>query len=248
MTKSLPKEITCDTAFDALTHALEALVSTFSSDYTDGLALEALRLIFEALPETLKNPNSIVYRHKLHNAATLAGMAIGNASVGVNHALAHALGARFDIAHGRANAAFLLSTIEYNSQIPSKFVSIPCYPLWVADRKYARAAQFIGLKDDAPAAGETPATADATTARGLATINAGLVHSLRRAVYDLGRLAGQPLSVSELGIPLEAYQAALPELVETALNDMSVRSNPRYTLVPEVLELFQSAYPPRQKP
>jgi alcohol dehydrogenase class IV len=109
-------------------------------------------LIFEALPETLKNPNSIVYRHKLHNAATLAGMAIGNASVGVNHALAHALGARFDIAHGRANAAFLLSTIEYNSQIPSKFVSIPCYPLWVADRKYARAAQFIGLKDDAPAA------------------------------------------------------------------------------------------------
>lgn len=248
LTKSLPKELTCDTAFDALTHALEALVSTFSSDYTDGLALEALRLIFEALPETLKNPNSILYRHKLHNAATLAGMAIGNASVGVNHALAHSLGARFDIPHGRANAAFLLSTIEYNSQIPSKFVSIPCYPLWVADRKYARAAQFIGLKDDASAAVEPQSQVDASTARGLATINARLVHSLRKAVYDLGRLAGQPLSVSELGISPEAYQAALPELVETALNDMSVRTNPRYTLVPEVVELFQNAYPPRQRP
>lgn len=238
LTRSLPPDITGDTAFDALTHALEALVSTFSSDYTDGLALEALRLIFEALPETLKNPQSTLYRHKLHNAATLAGMAIGNASVGVNHGLAHALGARFDIPHGRANAAFLLSTIEYNSQIPSKFVSIPCYPLWVADRKYARAAQFLGLKevDD----GHIGDGADASRQR--------LVTALRRAIYDLGRLANQPLSVAELGIPLDVYEKALPELAEVAFADMSVRTNPRFALAPEVAQLFIAAYPPRQRP
>lgn len=235
LTRSLPKNITSDTAFDALTHALESLVSTFSSDYTDGLALEALRLIFEALPETLKNPNSILHRHKLHNAATLAGMAIGNASVGVNHALAHALGARFDIPHGRANGVFLLSTIEYNAQIPSKFVSIPCYPLWVADRKYARAAQFIGLKEEKQGDDEL-------------TQRANLVLSLRRAVYDLGRLAGQPLSVSELGIPLADYEKAVPELAEIAFSDMSIRSNPRYTLAPEIVGLFKAAYPPRVRP
>lgn len=235
LTRSLPKDITSDTAFDALTHALESLVSTFSSDYTDGLALEALRLIFEALPETLKNPNNILHRHKLHNAATLAGMAIGNASVGVNHALAHALGARFDIPHGRANGVFLLSTIEYNAQIPSKFVSIPCYPLWVADRKYARAAQFIGLKVEKHSDDEL-------------VERENLVLALRRAVYDLGKLAGQPLSVSELGIPLAAYEKAIPELAETAFSDMSIRSNPRYSLSPEIVGLFKSSYPPRVRP
>ena len=248
-TKSLPREITSDTAFDALTHALESLVSTFSSDYTDGLALEALRLIFEALPETLKNPGSILHRHKLHNAATLAGMAIGNASVGVNHALAHALGARFDIPHGRANGVFLLSTIEYNAQIPSKFVSIPCYPLWVADRKYARAAQFIGLKEEAHAVDSRPQVEDPHFAtEGSRGQYDGMVLALRRAVYDLGRLAGQPLSVSELGIDLADYQAALPELVETAFSDMSVGSNPRYCLAPEIVQLFQAAYAPRVRP
>jgi alcohol dehydrogenase class IV len=159
-------------------------------------------LIFEALLR-LKNPNNVLYRHKLHNAATLAGMAIGNASVGVNHALAHALGARFDIPHGRANGAFLLSTIEYNAQIPSKFVSIPCYPLWVADRKYARAAQFIG-KDDAPAA-RTPAS-PMPPARGLA--NQCRTGALIAPRCCLGRLAGQPLS-QRAGHTVRAYQAAL---------------------------------------
>jgi len=237
LTRSLPPDITADTAFDALTHSLESLVSTFSSDYTDGLALEAFRLIYEALPEVLKNPNNVLHRHKLHNAATLAGMAIGNASVGVNHALAHALGARFDIPHGRANAVFLLSTIEYNARIPSKFVSIPCYPLWVADRKYARAAQFIGLRDEEGGGGEND---EGSRAR--------LIVALRRAIYDLGRMAKIPLSISELGISPEDLEKAMPELVETAFNDMSVRTNPSYTLAPEIVQLFISSYPPRQRP
>jgi len=237
LTRSLPPDITADTAFDALTHSLESLVSTFSSDYTDGLALEAFRLIYEALPEVMKNPNNVLHRHKLHNAATLAGMAIGNASVGVNHALAHALGARFDIPHGRANAVFLLSTIEYNARIPSKFVSIPCYPLWVADRKYARAAQFIGLRDEEGGGGEND---EGSRAR--------LIVALRRAIYDLGRMAKIPLSISELGISAEDLEKAMPDLVETAFNDMSVRTNPSYTLAPEIVQLFITSYPPRQRP
>jgi acetaldehyde dehydrogenase / alcohol dehydrogenase len=235
LTKSLPKDITVDTAFDALTHALEALASTFSSDYTDGLALEAMRLIFEALPETLKNPNQVLWRHKLHNAACLAGMAIGNASVGVNHGLAHSLGATFDIPHGKANGVFLLSTLEYNSQIPRKFMPTSTYPLWVADQKYARAAQFLGLVDEDAKNGETPSREK-------------MCQLLRRAVYDLARLAGQPLSVSELGIPQEQYEQRIVELATGTFEDMSIRTNPALPLIPEVVNLLVNAYPPRERP
>lgn len=240
LTRSLPQPITVDTAFDALTHGLEALVSTFASDYTDGLALESLRLIFEALPEILKNPQSVLYRHKLHNAATLAGMAIGNASVGINHAMAHAVGARFDIPHGRANAAFLLSTIAYNSRVPTKFVSIPCYPLWIADRKYARAAHFIGLNEKQERQDLSYEKDEAYRIR--------LITSLAQAIYDLGRLAGIPLSVGELGIDPEVYLESLPELTETAMRDLSLRTNPGYALPTEVAQLFFEALPIRQRP
>src|SRR5208283_4201315 len=100
--------------------------------------------------------SNVIWRHKLHNAATLAGMAIGNASVGINHALAHALGASFDIPHGRANGAFLLSTIDYNTGVPRKIASHSTYTQYVPVKKYQRAAQFLGLppaldgKDKAP--------------------------------------------------------------------------------------------------
>ncbi|HEY9678203.1 MAG TPA: bifunctional acetaldehyde-CoA/alcohol dehydrogenase [Drouetiella sp.] len=235
LTKSLPKEITVDTAFDALTHALEALASTFATDYTDGLALEAIRLIFEALPETLKNPSNILWRHKLHNAACLAGMAIGNASVGVNHALAHSLGAEFDIPHGKANGVYLLSTLEYNSKIPRKFMPVSSYPLWVADQKYARATQFLGLVDEDAKNGETPSREK-------------MCLMLRRAIYDLARLSGQPLSVSELGISEEQYMGKMVDLVKSAFEDLSLRTNPSLPLIPEVAQLMMDAYAPRERP
>ncbi len=235
LTKSLPADITRDTAFDALTHALEALVSSFASDYTDGLALEAMRLIVEALPEALKNPNNILWRHKLHNAACLAGMAIGNASVGMNHALAHAFGARFDIPHGRANSVFLLSTLEYNSRIPTKFVAVSNYPIWIADKKYARAAQFLGIVDDG-----TPNSDLNETQRGAL--------ALRRAIYDLAKQVGQPTSISELGIKREDLDAALPDLVKDSFLDMSLKTNPSYPMVNEMVEIFIKTYPPRERP
>lgn len=237
LTRSLPIEITRDTAFDALTHALEALVSSYASDYTDGSALEAMRLIFEALPEVLKNPSDVLWRHKLHNAACLAGMAIGNASVGLNHAMAHSLGAHFDIPHGRANSVFLLSTLEYNSRLPHKFMAISNYPIWIADKKYARAARFLGLVDrDGPGG--------ASTSEGISQANL----ALRQAVYDLGRATGQPLSVSETGIHQDQYEKALMSLLTSSFEDMALKTNPCYPMAEDILNLLVGAYPPRQRP
>ncbi len=234
LTRSLPVDITRDTAFDALTHSLEALVSTFSSDYTDGLALEAMRLIFEALPEVLKKPNEVIWRHKLHNAACLAGMAIGNASVGLNHALAHSLGAHFDVPHGRANSVFLLTTVDYNSRIPRKFVSVSNYPLWIADKKYARAARFLGLVDKNGTNESADAIQQAVTA-------------LKRAIYDLGVQTGQPLSISELGISPSDFEKAIPVLAVSTFEDMAIKTNPCYPPGEDIVKLLTGAYPPRQR-
>jgi acetaldehyde dehydrogenase/alcohol dehydrogenase len=209
-------------------------VSILSSDYTDGLALEAMRLIFEALPEVLKNPSSVLWRHKLHNASCLAGMAIGNASVGMNHALAHSLGAHFDVPHGRANGAFLLTTIDYNAGVPRKITPHSTYPMYVVRKKYMRAAQFLGL----------PMTPDAS---GKIT-EAEAVLALKRAIYDLLTSIGQPTSISELGIPMESIQEKLTDLVAATYEDLSVRTSPRAPLFSEIGELFHVAYPRRERP
>lgn len=231
LTRSLPAQITIDTAVDALTHALEALVSILSSDYTDGLALEAIRLIFEALPETVKNGSNVVWRHKLHNAACLAGMAIGNASVGVNHALAHSLGARFDIPHGRANGVFLLTTLEYNASVPRKLTPHSTHGTFAAPSKYARAARFLELGDKEADLSEQ-----------------NLCVLLRRAIFDLLRGLEQPLSIEELGLKADDLLKVGPELVRSAFEDMSLRTNPRMALVTEIQDLFMKSYPRRQRP
>lgn len=240
LTKSLPKEITVDTAFDALTHALESLVSTYASDYTDGLALEAMRIIFEALPEALKSPGNIVWRHKLHNAACLAGMAIGNASVGINHGLAHSLGALFDIPHGRANGVFLLSTLAYNSRIPNKFPPTSTYPVWIADQKYVRAAKFLDLQPVYENGNGTSHSPEET--------KTAMIRALMRAVYDLAKSVGQPLCVSELGISREKYFETLPALVRGTAEDMSLRTNPSLPLIEDITEVLIGAFEPRTRP
>lgn len=230
LTKSLPPQVTADTAIDALTHALEALVSILATDYTDGLALEAMRLIFEALPECLKNGANVVARHKLHNASCLAGMAIGNASVGINHALAHSLGARFDISHGKANGVFLLTTIGFNSGVPRKFLPHSAYTEYVADKKYARAARFLDL-----ASKEGNTTED-------------LVNALKRGIYDLLVSVGQPTSIEELGITQEQLELAIPSLIEATFSDMSARTNPRLPMILEIQDLYHKAWPKAQRP
>ncbi len=130
--------MTADTGIDALTHALEAVISIFASSYTDALCAQAVRLIFDALPRAYADPADLSARTDMSNAATLAGLAFSNAFVGTNHALAHAVGAKFNIAHGRANGIFLPHVLRYNSSLPSKFMPAPGYSAYVVPEKYAQ--------------------------------------------------------------------------------------------------------------
>ncbi len=217
----LPVKQTADTGIDAFTHALEAYVSLYASDFTDSYALQALKIIYEYLPIVVKEPGNLEARQKMHNAATHAGMAFSNTSVGINHALAHALGAKFGIPHGRANAVFLLSTIDYNSNIPKKFMPFSNYKKYIAPEKYAQIAKTLGCEGK-----------DVSE----------LVCGLKVKVKELLRSAGLPVRVSELEIKLDDYLTAIPDLVNKAFSDLSIRTNPRLPLFEELEEIFRNAY------
>ena len=145
---SLPKSITADTGMDVLTHAIESYVSNMASDYTDGLAEKAAELVINYLIEAYEHGNNKLAREKMHNASTIAGMSFTNAFLGINHSLAHKIGAEFHLPHGRINAILLPYVIKYNSSRPTKFVSFPKYEYFIADEKYATLAKRVGLKAD----------------------------------------------------------------------------------------------------
>ncbi|MBZ5645914.1 MAG: bifunctional acetaldehyde-CoA/alcohol dehydrogenase [Acidobacteriia bacterium] len=218
---SMPKGLTADTGIDCLTHALEAAVSIYASPYTDSHAMQAIQLVFKYLPIAYENPRDEEARTMMHNAACIAAMAFANASVGVNHALAHAFGARFGVAHGRANALMLPHVIPYNASVPTKFMPSPNQRAYVAHKKYALAADSLGL------GGRTTEEK---------------VKNLVAATEQLLDRVGMPRSIAELGISDQAFEAALPELVKLAYEDPSWRSNPRMPLLSELAELFWSAY------
>lgn len=218
---NLPLKSTAETAIDAFTHALEAFVSIFSSDYTDAMSLQAIRIINETLHKVLKLPHDLDLRQKMHNAATMAGMAFSNASVGINHALAHALGARFGIPHGRANAVFLLSTIDFNSSMPTKFMPFSNYKKFVAPEKYAYIAEMLGCKGNS-----------------LSELVVGLKDKIRGLLIG----AGLPTRVSELGIKLDDYLLSIPELISKTINDLSIRTNPRLPVEAELEIVLRNAY------
>src|SRR5947209_14823558 len=142
---SMPKGLTADTGVDCLTHALEAGVSIYASPYTDSNAMQAIRLVFKYLPIAYAHPGDEDARSMMHNAACIAALAFSNASVGVNHALAHAFGARFGVSHGRANALMLPHVIAYNASVPTKFMPSPNQRAYVAHKKYATMADLLGL-------------------------------------------------------------------------------------------------------
>jgi len=218
---SMPKNLTADTGIDCLTHALEAGVSNYASPYTDSNAMQAIRLVFKYLPIAYEHPRDEEARCMMHNAACIAAMAFSNASVGVNHALAHAFGARFGIAHGRANALMLPHVIAYNAAVPAKFMPSPYTQGYVAHKKYATVADLLGL--------------------GGHTVEEKIKNLIAATEQLLDQL-GFPRSIAELGISKEAFEHAVPELAKIAFDDPSWRSNPRMPLMTELVELFWKAY------
>lgn len=222
-TWSIPQNLTADTGLDVLTHAIEAYVSVMASDYSDALALKAIELVFQFLPDAYQNKLDKTAREKMHNASCIAGMAFTNAFLGVNHSLAHKLGGEFHIPHGRANAIFLPHVIAYNAQKPSKFVSFPKYEHYMAPEKYRKIAQFLGL----PAATPEEGTA-----------------SLIQKIQDLMKELNIPTTIAQLGIKPEEYEAKISILAEKAFEDQVTITNPRLPLISELEELLRQAYGP----
>ena len=135
----MPASLAADSGFDALTHATEAFVSVYANDFTDGMALQAIRLIFDNLAESVNGTPgapTVDAREKMHNAGTIAGMAFGNAFLGIVHAMAHTIGAKFHLVHGRTNATLLPHVIRYNGTVPTKLTSWPKYEHYVAPERY----------------------------------------------------------------------------------------------------------------
>lgn len=218
---SMPKMLTADTGIDCLTHGLEAGVSIFASPFTDSNAMQAIRLVFRYLPIAYERPGDEEARSMMHNAACIAAIAFSNAAVGVNHALAHAFGARFGVAHGRANALMLPHVIAYNASVPTKFMPSPNQRGYVAHKKYAMIADLLGL--------------------GGSTVEEK-VHNLITATEQLLDRLEIPRSIAALGISREEFEGAMPDLARIAFDDPSWRSNPRMPLVNELVDLFWSAY------
>jgi len=218
---SMPRALTADTGIDCLTHALEAGVSIFASPYTDSNAMQAIRLVFRYLPVAYAQPRDVEARSMMHNAACIAALAFSNASVGVNHALAHAFGARFGVSHGRANALMLPHVIKYNASVPTKFMPSPNQHGYIAHKKYALVADLIGLGG---------------------TSIQEKVDNLVAAVERLLDQLDVPRSIADLGISREDFAAAALDLAKIAFDDPSWRSNPRMPLVGELVELLWRAY------
>lgn len=221
-TTNLPSGITADTGMDVLTHALEAYVSVLASDYTDGLALQAIQMVFKYLPRAVKNgKNDLEAREKMHNASTIAGMAFANAFLGINHSLAHKVGALFHIPHGRANAILLPHVIRYNGTVPSKLSTWPKYNYYVADEKYQTVSKLLGLKADTKEEG---------------------VESLAKAVMELGKEIGVKMNFDEQGIDEKEWLEKLDEVAYEAFEDQCSPANPRVPLVEDMKEILKKAY------
>ena len=218
---SLPKKITADTGMDVLTHALEAYVSVMASDFTDGLAEKAAELVYKYLPIAYEDGSNEIAREKMHNASTIAGMAFTNAFLGVNHSIAHKLGAEFHIPHGKANAILLPYVIKYNGTIPTKIASWPKYEYYMADEKYANISRLLGLPCSTKEEG---------------------VKSLIKAVQELNEKLGEEKSLKEYGIPEEEFLAKVDELADKAFEDQCTTVNPRVPLVSEIKQILLDAY------
>lgn len=217
---SLPRTAVADTGMDVLTHAIEAYVSVMANDYTDGLAMQAIKLVFENLEKSCLTGDPKA-REKMHNASTIAGMAFANAFLGINHSLAHKWGGEYHTAHGRTNAILMPHVIRYNAQRPTKFASFPKYEAFIADQRYAEIARMLGL----------PAR----------TVEEG-VDSLINRIRELNRTLGIPEKFQDLGIDPADFEAKVDYLADRAFEDQCTTANPRLPLVSELAEIYRNAF------
>ncbi|SDJ94895.1 bifunctional acetaldehyde-CoA/alcohol dehydrogenase [Streptomyces indicus] len=218
----LPASVTADSGFDALTHATEAYISAYSNDYTDGLCLQAIKLIFENLEDCVKlGAKAPEAREKMHNASTVAGMAFANAFLGLVHAMAHTLGNTFHVPHGRTNALLLPHVIRHNGTVTHKATPWPKAEVYRAPERLQEIAKMLGLKASTPAEG---------------------VESYARAVEELRSRCGIPSSFQEEGVDEKAFIAALPQQAMNAYADQCAPANPRMPMIDDMQRLMRQAY------
>lgn len=222
LTKTVPPSVIADTGMDVLTHATEAYVSIVANDYTDGLALQAIKMVFQYLERTyLDGKNDDEARDKMHNASTIAGMAFANAMLGISHSMAHKIGGMFHTPHGRTNAILLPYVIKYNGEVPGKLSVWPKYSTYKADQKYFEICQVLGLPAKGPKDGP---------------------QVYAQACYELGKKVGIKMSFKEQGLDEKEWLAKLNILAMNAFEDQCTPANPRLPLVKDMEEIMRKAY------
>jgi len=220
---NIPKGLTAASGIDAMVHSIEAYVSVLASEYTNGMALESIRLIFKYLPlcytEGSTNQKA---REKMAHASTMAGMAFANAFLGVCHSMAHKLGAFHHVAHGTANALLINEVIRFNAEEnPRKQAAFPQYKYPNITFRYARIADYLGLQ------GNT---------------DEEKMESLISAITELKKQLDIPATIKELGVPENMFLESLDEMCYQAFDDQCTGANPRYPLISEIKEMYLNAY------
>ena len=219
---SQPKGLTSASGVDVLTHALEAYASVMATDYTDGLALKAMKNVFEYLPRAYENGNDVEARCKMADASCMAGMAFNNAFLGVCHSMAHKLGAFHHIPHGIANALLISMVVEYNAaECPRKMGTFSQYQYPHTMARYAECARFVGIqaKDDAEA-----------------------VQKLIAKIEELKEKVGIKKTIADYGVDEKYFLETLDDMCEKAFDDQCTGANPRYPLISEIKDMFLRAY------
>lgn len=218
-----PKGLTSASGIDALTHDLEAYASMMATDYTDGLALRSMKMIFDYLPRCYDNgPNDPAAREKMANAATMAGMAFANAFLGVCHSMAHKLGAFHHLPHGIANALMIDHVLRFNAaETPRKMGTFPQYDHPHTLARYAEVADYLGIK------GKN---------------DAEKLDNLIKAIDELKEKVGIKKTIKEYGVDEQYFLDTLDNMVEQAFDDQCTGANPRYPLMSEIKEMYLKAY------
>ena len=221
--RNIPRGLTSASGIDALTHALEAIASMMATDYTDGLALKAIKLIFEYLPRAYElGKDDMEARERMANASTLAGMAFANAFLGVCHSMAHKLGAYFHIPHGVANALMIDEVIRFNaSEAPAKMGTFPQYAFPNCKRRYAEIAESLGL------GGKT---------------DDEKIEKLIAKIDELKSIIKLPRTIQEFGVDEKEFLERLDQMTEDAFDDQCTGANPRYPLMKEIKQMYLNAY------